>query len=388
MSISKRHVPFSTGVLVLINLLILLLIIFFGIHFKSFSLDNNVSRIEGKNGIRFGHYGIAYSDKAFQSRACSNKTTELSLELAVRPDNSQDDHFKVLLSIHAGEDSEQLLIGQWRSSLIIMNGDDYDGSKRTQKIGVHDALPPETCGFIQITSGSNGTHVYVNGHLKASNGRLKLRIPNKTSDAVLVLGNSPYGKHSWTGNIYGLAIYEHILKPPDNASHFEQWSQRHEFMFPRKIDPKFFYTFDDQKDLNKDDRSPKNHHLVIPSRIKILKKEILVAPWNETRLDLKLVQDMVMNLVGFIPFGFFLFALLFNLGGFYEKHGLLFSIAACFIVSLSIEMAQAWMPARSSQSLDLLLNTLGGYLGVSFYRWYQNMINNQGNIDQSKKLAS
>jgi len=381
MSISNRDRPFSFIALISINLGILLLIIFFGLQFKGFSLDNNVTWIDGENGIRFGRYGIAYTDTAFPSSLSSSEPTGLSLELAVQPNDSKDDRFKILLSIHAGKDSEQLLIGQWRSSLIVMNGDDYDGSQKTPKIGVDNALPPQSNGFIHITSGTNGTHVYVNGRLQASNRRLILKIPNKDANAVLVLGNSPYGKHSWLGNIYGLAIYEHILNPQDTASHYDQWSQGHVFSFPRNINPRVFYTFDDKKGYNTFDRSLKEHHLVIPSRVKILKKEILVAPWNESQLDRRLVQDMVMNLVGFIPPGFFFFPLMITLGGFYEKHGFLLTVCACFMISLTIELSQAWMPSRSSQSLDLIFNPLGGCLGAMLYRLYQQMLNNMGKVE-------
>jgi VanZ family protein len=376
MSISNRKRPFSFRMLLWINLGTLLLIIFFGLHFKSFSLSNNVAWIDGQDGIRFGHYGIAYTDTAFPLISSNSESTGLSLELAIRPEDSKDDRFKILLSIHAGNDSEQLLLGQWRSSLIVMNGDDYDGSKRTPKIGVNNALPPQSNAFINITSGTNGTHVYVNGHLRASNGRLMLKIPNDKADAVLVLGNSPYGRHSWTGDIYGLAIYEIILNPQDSASHFDQWSQQHIFSFPRNIDPKIFYTFDDKSGSRAFDHGPKDHHLVIPYRMKILKKEILVAPWNESRLDRQLVQDMLMNLVGFIPPGFFFFALMIHLGDFYEKHGFLLTVCTCFIISFSIELAQAWIPSRSSQSLDLIFNTLGGFVGAIFYQLYQYVLNN------------
>ena len=37
---------------------------------------------------------------------------------------------------------------------------------------------------------------------------------------------------------------------------------------------------------------------------------------------------------------------------------------ACGSISLGIELAQAWIPGRSSQMLDLILNTLGAGLGV------------------------
>jgi hypothetical protein len=361
----------------------LLLIILFGLQCKGFSFDNMVSWIDGENGIRFGHYGIAYSETAFPIAKDSSKPTGFSLELAIRPDNSKDARFKILLSIHGGKDSEQLIIGQWRSSLIIMNGDDYNSGKRTPKIGIRNALPSQSNTFINIASGIDGTHVYINGHLRESNGRLVLKIPNQAADAVLVLGNSPYGRHSWTGNIYGLAIYEHILNASDTASHFDEWSQKGVFSFSRNIDPKVFYTFEDKAGLSALDHSPNEHHLIIPSRIKILKKEILVAPWNENRLDRQLFQDMMINLVGFIPPGFFFFALMINLGGFYKKHDFLLTIFACFVVSLTIELAQAWIPFRSSQSLDLIFNTLGGCTGAMFYFLYQHVLNKLNTLSVS-----
>jgi glycopeptide antibiotics resistance protein len=35
------------------------------------------------------------------------------------------------------------------------------------------------------------------------------------------------------------------------------------------------------------------------------------------------------------------------------------------MLSLGIELAQAWIPSRSSQMLDLALNTMGGAIGVA-----------------------
>lgn len=384
MSISNRHLPFSLSILVYINLVMLLLIVFFGLYFKSGSLANNVVWIDGRDGIRFGHYGMAYSLTAFQSMENRRESTELSLELAVRPEDTKDDRFKILLSVHDGKDSEQLLIGQWRFSLIVMNGDDYDGSKKIPKVDVHNALSPEKDTFITITSGINGTKVYINGRLRESSRHLFLKIPSERSDAVLVLGNSPYGRHSWPGDVFGLAIYKNILNPDDAASHFNQWSQQHAFSFPRKIDPMIFYTFEENSGLSALDHGTQEHHLVIPERIKIIRKEILVAPWNEHRLDRQLVQDMVVNFIGFIPPGFFLFALMTALGNYYEKHGFLLTVLICFLISLAIELSQAWMPSRSSQSLDLIFNTLGSCLGVMFYRIYQNMFYNLDPIEFSK----
>jgi glycopeptide antibiotics resistance protein len=64
-----------------------------------------------------------------------------------------------------------------------------------------------------------------------------------------------------------------------------------------------------------------------------------------------------------------------NLSGFYEKNCLLLTITTFFLISLTIELAQAWIPFRSSQSLDLIFNTLGGYTGAMFYCLYQHVLN-------------
>jgi len=80
---------------------------------------------------------------------------------------------------------------------------------------------------------------------------------------------------------------------------------------------------------------------------------------------------MIINYLGFIPFGFILFATLIRFGGTFEKHGVLITIAFCFSVSLALEIVQVWIPFRSSQMLDLLLNTFGGLTGAISYRFIQ-----------------
>ena len=70
-----------------------------------------------------------------------------------------------------------------------------------------------------------------------------------------------------------------------------------------------------------------------------------------------------------MPLGFVLIATFVKAGGFFERHGALIAIFLCFAVSLTIEILQAWMPSRSSDCLDLVLNTLGAILGVIAYRF-------------------
>lgn len=343
------------------------LIVYFGLFFRGFFLNNNVSWLEDQEGLRFGHYGMAYTNSLFSSGGTHYKQDGFCIELATGADNFESNRFKILLSIHGGDDSEQLVLGQWRTALIVMNGDDYDGRLRTPRIGVLDAFQEDQNTFINITSGKDGTRVYVNGELRQASGRLQLKIPNEISDAVMILGNSAYGRHSWSGKIYGLAIYEQILSEKKTSCHYHQWLKSHVFSFSRDIQPQIFYAFDEKKGRKAFDSGPNNHHLSIPSRMEILKKEILVAPWNEQRLDGPLVKDMIINLAGFIFPGFFFFALLVNFGGWLKTRAFLITVGTCFMLSLAIELIQVWIPSRSSQSLDLIMNTVGGMIGALLY---------------------
>ena len=63
--------------------------------------------------------------------------------------------------------------------------------------------------------------------------------------------------------------------------------------------------------------SPEIH--LIPSRLPILKKELLYWPWERLKFDEKGIEDIVLNLVGFMPLGFVVTWTLAGAGGVFEK---------------------------------------------------------------------
>ncbi len=65
-------------------------------------------------------------------------------------------------------------------------------------------------------------------------------------------------------------------------------------------------------------------------------------------------------LFGFVPLGVALMLVLGRRGRLTDGRALLATVALCFVFSLAIEVAQAWVPSRSSNLLDLVLNTVGG----------------------------
>ena len=347
---------------------VLFVMLFFGLRPKGYHFINNVKWISNPPGIRFTGYGIAYTEpiKDFSSVSEMN-TNGFSIEIALKPASFHEPGFDFLFAIHNGNDGKQLVIGQYRSWLIAMNGDDYDHRRRTKRIAVNlaEALPiPQ---FATITTGKDGTYIYLNGRLIRTKRDLTLKIP-EGENGRLLLGNSVYGRHHWMGDVMGLAVYRYPLSDQDVTMHFNHWLKDGNFLFAKKYKPDMLYVFDEKNGDKVMDRTGGNNDFHIPSIMKELKKTILAFPRNRPGFNIEFIEDVMINLVGFIPFGFFLNATFVKAGDGFEKHGVLIAVALCFFVSLFIEVLQAWIPSRSSDVLDLVLNTAGGLLGAGVER--------------------
>jgi hypothetical protein len=244
-----------------------------------------------------------------------------------------------------------------------MNGDDYDHKRRVKRISVDTSSKSSKIRFLNITTGKGGTKAYIDGQLIRTEKDLTLSIPY--GDKVrLLLGNSVYGRSSWKGEIYGLAFYGYALADNEVSGHFHRWSGSGNFNFAGEDQPAILYFFDERGGNTALDHSGNNHPLNIPSKMSVLDQKILATEWKRLDLNSRSLQDMVVNLIGFIPLGFVLLATFYKAGPYPKKHGFLITIAICFTVSLAIEILQAWIPSRSSDSLDLMLNTLGGFMGA------------------------
>jgi hypothetical protein len=249
-----------------------------------------------------------------------------------------------------------------------MNGDDYSNRKTTRRIVASQIFKNSQEAFLSITTGKEGTTAYIDGRLIKRKKDLKLKIPHEGKSTRLILGNSVYGNSFWRGEIYGLAFYNHVLKPEQVKSHFDTWSKARDFSFAKKEKPFLLFLFDEREGISSFDHTNGNHHLNIPKRVHVLKKRMLSLPWVDLKLDQSFIQDFIVNLVGFIPLGFFLCATLFEFGGIFQNRVILVAVIFSFTISLLIEISQAWMPSRSSQILDLLLNTSGALIGAIGFR--------------------
>jgi hypothetical protein len=259
--------------------------------------SNSVSRIENQAGIRFGKYGVVHTEPIKElSNDPGFEENGFSIEIALKP-LSTEKGFNFVLTLHNGDDRKQLLLGQWRSRIIAMNGDDYDYKRRVKRISVKSASMSPATQLITLTSGRDCTNIYLNGQLVKSKKDLTLHIPYGDTTR-LILGNSQYGKHSWGGEIYGLALFRHTLTALDAVNHFERWSRDRNFSFASKDKPLLLYYFDDKEGAKVHDYSGGNHALKIPPHMPILKKVILSPPWEGFRLNKSGVEDIVLNVKG------------------------------------------------------------------------------------------
>ncbi|MGA8179277.1 MAG: VanZ family protein [Desulfobacterales bacterium] len=321
-------------------------------------------------GIRFGKYGIAYTNSFFGSMGDTpTKPNGFSIELALRPESYQEKGTSFILVLYNGKDRNQLLIWQYHSWIILMNGDDYDNKRRTKRISVNLGSQVSTTRLVTVTTGKEGTEVYLDGRFVSRRKDLILKIPNGRRNRLLV-GNSVYGKQSWEGDVYGLAFYGYSLTAQDIKRHLNRWLQDKNFSFAKKDKPKALYFFDEKKGVRALDHAGGKYHLEIPLRMRIFKKKILSSEWSGFKFDRSANEDNILNLFGFMPFGFILAATLIKFGGTFEKHHFLITVLICFAVSLIIEVLQAWMPSRSSSMPDLIFNTLGALIGAIIFRFF------------------
>ena len=347
----------------ILTLIMVIVALFFGLLHRGWPVANDVQWLSDSRAIRFGNSGIAYVDdlRAFR---LSRQSGPLTIEMAVTQANNYKSGFSTLLVIHDGADRRQLAVGQYNTSVIVMNGDDYNNRQRRPRVIGREVFSPQQTRYLTITSSEGGTHLYVDGILADSRKKWKLSIPIEGAPLRLVLGNSVHGNHGWRGDIHGLAISGEAVSAEAARLRYERWAADRRFDALKLDSTSLLFTFDQKNAAQFADRPGNDNHLKIPQHTVVLQKTILASAWQPVRWNRVTVGDIVVNVVGFMPLGIVFYGFLQCFSGPLTRHSHLLAVVFCLLLSLGIEIAQAWIPTRYSTLPDLILNTFGAWLGI------------------------
>ena len=311
---------------------------------------------------------MAYVDDLSIARL-NRKIDTLTIEMVVRPGRNQRQGFGPLLLLHDGNDQKQFVIWQYKDSLIAMNGNDYSNALRWPRITGMHILPPDQIRYLTITANKEkGTQLFVDGELVAAKKDWRLRIPREGKPLRLVLGNSVYGNHGWIGDIYELGIAAEAISSEQVAERYTNRVESRTFPLLKNDLPEQIIKFNQRSWLQTSYTTLASPLLIIPPEIVALEKAVLSTPQAYFKLNRVTMADISLNILGFVPLGAMLFAYLGSYYGLDERRKWI-ALMFCAGLSLGIELAQVWIPTRFSTLLDLLLNTIGAWIGIELLYW-------------------
>jgi len=357
MKTRKQTFLLATALLLALGLMLLA-----GLKPKGFRIRNDVTWLKDTPGIAFGRMGIAYTEDSLTwSTSAGAPDRSVTIELSLKSTRRHGYGIPYILSLWDGATPDPLVVGQWKNHLVIRVRDPRS-RKGYLETGADNALPRDTTNLITIASGTGGTAVYVNGQRAEESASVSL-IPASGLSARLVLGNSATADHAWQGDLYGVTVFTRKLTAAEITERYRNSDSLGRAGLPNAPGVLVHYAFREGHGSARNSAGDA-HRLRIPRIFRILQLQILALPWEGFRFDASTAEDVVVNFAGFMPFGFLLAALLLTGPTSTKRRAVVLTVLAGFLLSLFIELTQVWIPTRCSQMTDLVLNTVGAWVGA------------------------
>jgi VanZ family protein len=235
---------------------------------------------------------------------------------------------------------------------------------RTTRFYVGDIFRRGKPLFITVASNGGRTSVYIGGKLVET--APEFRLSERDFEGELVTANWPRADDSWSGVLRGLAFYDQELSPAQVVHHYMTWIEKGRPDVSNNERAVALYLFDERAGRVIHNQVQSGPDLYIPERYLVLDQVFLKPFWEEFHPSWSYWSDVLINIAGFVPFGF-LFCAYLSLAGRIKRPALI-TILLGFMVSLTIESVQAFLPTRESGTTDLIPNTMGTYWGIRLYR--------------------
>jgi hypothetical protein len=316
---------------------------------------NKVSWLSHSNGLLFGKYGSITSAGVLKANPLQAESS-CGLEIWLEP-KLVDGEGTVLGFYWPDSGVVPFAIRQYRSGLELEKSS--RDAKSVAVVYVDKVFRHRGPVLVTISSSRSGTTVYADGALLGEFAHFGLSRQDLTGR--LVVGNSPVAAFDWIGQFRGLAIYDRELTAEDVSQHLANWTRNERPTIAGTEGPDGLYLFNERQGNVVHNQLDSRTDLLIPERFFVLQQQFLARPWDEFRPGWRYLMNIGVNIVGFIPLGFF-FCAYFSFRN--SNAAVAKTTALGFLVSLMIEVLQAFLPTRDSGMTDLITNTLGTAIGV------------------------
>jgi hypothetical protein len=264
--------------------------------------DQEALHFDGQNRrFKLSVGGIAYTPLPLSSpKPAPSEKGSFTIEIVLRPAVVINSGVPHMLSFTDRLGREAFYLGQWKESLIIRWFTlDQSGRRWRNEIGVRDALLKDKTHRLTLVSNGTSCCVYVKGALAKSFQDVDL-IGEKESirGCSVTVGNSRSVKGPWTGSILALGVYEDGLTESEIARDRDQGAQS--VSNDGLIAP---YDLDKSHSTSVPDLSGNKNTFSVPERV-TLTNSLLAWPDYRNQKESSPVPDIVVNILGFVPFGF------------------------------------------------------------------------------------
>jgi Concanavalin A-like lectin/glucanases superfamily len=261
---------------------------------------NNVHWLQTGDGLQFGKHGTAVSVGAFRNSSLDNASG--TLEIGLKAAHSQNSG-AILSFAESAHPGEPFSLHQFANSLVVRrNNVDANGTSRTTLLSVQGLFrsSPQPL-FLTITLDAQGMSIYTNG---APAGVFPLSGTWNDLTGKIVLANSPAANDSWQGEITRLAIYERERGAAQITADYSGWKENRKPVQETGEAVVALYFLNEHEGRVAHNSVDALMDLVIPSRYFVLHPQFLRTPWREYHPTWGYWEDFLINITGFIPFGF------------------------------------------------------------------------------------
>jgi len=260
---------------------------------------NQVGWLTNGKGLHFGNHGVILDPDRF-SLAGSKIGISWSVEIWLQPDHS--DIGGTILAFYTPENRNSAFsVYQSIDDLFLLRMT-VDRQRRAEtKFYIEHVFRKNKHLFVTITSNSQGTAVYVNGALVRTSPRFGLSSKDLTGQ--LVVGNDPLADNGWQGQLKGLAIYNRELTAAEVLHDYDAWTTNQEEI--KNEGPVALYLFNEGMGNVVYNQMNSGADLHIPEDYFVLHAPFLKLPWDEFNPSWGYCKDVLINICGFVPLGFF-----------------------------------------------------------------------------------